>query len=104
MPTTFLRMLSGVIFSWAVLLLLKLPEAYYDFLYWGSDQNHAQKIQWMWIATVKTQLRRFWMLIMIVTQIYCDNKDKMNAKFRGLKYELIVFGGIRNDSWYDSIN
>ena len=53
------------------------------------------KIQWMWNATVKTQLKRFWMLIMIVTQIYCDNKDKMNAKFHGRKLEYSTFNLIR---------
>ena len=35
------------------------------------------------------------MLIMIVTQIYCDNKDKMNAKFHGRKLEYSIFNLIR---------
>ena len=36
------------------------------------------------------------MLIMIVTQIYCDNKDKMNAKFHGRKFECSIFDHIRS--------
>ena len=36
------------------------------------------------------------MLIMIVTQIYCDNKDKMNAKFHGRKFECSIFNDIRS--------
>ena len=35
------------------------------------------------------------MLIMIVTQIYCDNKDKMNAKFHGRNLEYSIFNLIR---------